>query len=62
MALGLVLELWIDAGCWMLDAGCWSIRRAEMRFIYVEMGGLVEGTPEIDLRYRSLQTPIQPST
>lgn len=45
----------------MLDAGCCSIRRAEMRFIYVEVGGLV-GTPEIDIRYRSLQTPIQPST
>jgi hypothetical protein len=27
----------------MLDAGYWSIRWAEMRFIYVEMGGLVVG-------------------
>ena len=38
MALGLVL------GCGlMLNAEYWSIRWAEMRFIYVEMGGLVVG-------------------
>jgi hypothetical protein len=38
---------WCWDWCWgcglMLDAGYWSIRWAEMRFIYVEMGGLVVG-------------------
>lgn len=38
MALGLVLGLWIDAGCWILEH-----KVAEMRFIYVKMGGLVVG-------------------
>lgn len=36
--VGIGVELWIDAGCWILEH-----KVAEMRFIYVEMGGLVVG-------------------